>query len=157
MGTEHFAERFQLFVIIALGESIVITGTGDSPLELDAATVGALAVAFLGTAALWWLYFTSIADLTQRGLEGAERRTLLARDAYTYLHAMLIAGIIVAAVGDELVIAEPTAELSSAELLAVVCGPVHLPARPARPAACECRHAEQAPARRRPRLLASPG
>jgi low temperature requirement protein LtrA len=124
VGTEHFAERFQLFVIIALGESIVITGTGVSPLELDAATVGALAVAFLGTAALWWLYFTSIADLTQRGLEGAERRTLVARDVYTYTHAVLIAGIIVAAVGDEVVIAEPTAELSSAELLAVVCGPV---------------------------------
>jgi low temperature requirement protein LtrA len=124
VGTEHFVERFQLFVIIALGESIVITGTTTSPLDLDVETVGALAIAFLGTAAFWWLYFTSIADLTERGLEGADRRTLLARDAYTYLHVVLIAGIVVAAVGDELVIAHPTAELPSSELLAVICGSI---------------------------------
>jgi len=123
VGTEHFAERFQLFVIIALGESIVITGTSTSPLDLDAGTIAGLGIAFLATAALWWLYFTSIADLTQRGLEGAERRTLVARDVYTYLHAVLVAGIIVSAVGDELVIAHPTEPLPTAELAAVVAGP----------------------------------
>src|SRR5918995_876720 len=57
IGTEHLTERFGLFVIIALGESIVITGATTAELELDTATVGAFSAAFLGTAALWWLYF----------------------------------------------------------------------------------------------------
>jgi low temperature requirement protein LtrA len=124
VGTEHFAERFQLFVIIALGESIVLIGTTTSGLDLDFATIAALALAFLSTAALWWLYFSSVADLAQRGLEGADRRTLVARDVYTYLHAVLIAGIVVAAVGFELVIDDPTGTLSSSEVIAVVAGPI---------------------------------
>ena len=61
----HFAERFQLFVIIALGESIVVTGLTASELDLDAATVGAIAVAFLGSAALWWLYFNYVARIAR--------------------------------------------------------------------------------------------
>jgi low temperature requirement protein LtrA len=121
--SEHFAERFRLFVIIALGESIVLIGVTAAGLELDAATVGALGLAFISTAALWWLYFTSIAALAERGLEGAEQRTLVARDVYTYLHAVLVAGIVVAAVGFELVILHPTESLPSSEVLAVVAGP----------------------------------
>src|SRR4029453_19294589 len=54
--TSHFAERFQLFIIIALGESIVLTGATTAELDLDAARVTALGLAFVGTAALWWLY-----------------------------------------------------------------------------------------------------
>ena len=82
VGTEHFAERFQLFVIIALGESIVVTGATTSQLELTPARVIAFAIAFLGTAALWWLYFDFVATLAVRALERAERRTPPARDAY---------------------------------------------------------------------------
>jgi low temperature requirement protein LtrA len=123
VGTEHFAERFQLFIIIALGESIVITGATTGDLELTAARVAAFALAFLATAALWWIYFSVVATIAQRRLEEAENRTLLARDAYTYLHAMIVAGILLSAVGDELVIAHPTGELTDAQLAAVVCGP----------------------------------
>jgi low temperature requirement protein LtrA len=123
VGSEHFAERFQLFIIIALGESIVVTGATTSQLELTAATVTAFALAFLTTAALWWLYFNLVATIAQRRLEQAENRTLLARDAYTYLHVVIVAGILVTAVGNELVIAHPTAELPGAQLTAVVCGP----------------------------------
>jgi low temperature requirement protein LtrA len=124
VGTEHFAERFGLFVIIALGESIVITGATTAELELDGATAAALGAAFLGTAALWWLYFDSISKLGEQALARAPDRTLLARDAYTYGHVLLIAGIILSAVGDELVIAHPRDELADAELIAVVAGPV---------------------------------
>lgn len=122
--TGHFAERFGLFVIIALGESIVLTGATTAGLELDTATVGAFAGAFLGTAALWWLYFASVARLAERALAEASDRTLVARDAYTYGHFLIIAGIVLTAVGDELVIAHPTDPLPSAELVAVVGGPV---------------------------------
>jgi low temperature requirement protein LtrA len=123
VGTEHFAERFQLFIIIALGESIVITGATTADLELTTARVAAFALAFLITAALWWLYFNLVAAIAQRRLAEAEHRTLLARDAYTYLHVVIVAGILLAAVGDEIVIAHPTEELTDAELAAVVCGP----------------------------------
>jgi low temperature requirement protein LtrA len=121
--TAHFAERFQLFIILALGETIVITGLTTSELELDAARVVSVAVAFLGTSAMWWLYFTYVARVAERHLELAEDRISLARDAYTYLHVVMAAGIIVAAVGDELVIAHPTDVLPAAEVAAVVGGP----------------------------------
>jgi len=121
--TSHFAERFQLFVIIALGESIVITGATTAELPLDGVRMAAFGVAFLSTAAMWWLYFGYVAAIAQRRLERASTSTTLARDGFTYLHVVLVAGIIVAAVGDEIVIAHPTEQLSSAELVAVVAGP----------------------------------
>jgi low temperature requirement protein LtrA len=123
VGTEHFAERFQLFVIIALGESIVITGATTANLELTTTRIVAFALAFLITAAMWWLYFNLVATIAERRLALAENRTVLARDAYTYLHVLIVAGILVTAVGDELVIAHPTAELQDPQLAAVVCGP----------------------------------
>src|SRR3954471_23060893 len=121
--TAHFSERFGLFVIIALGESIVITGATVSGLEVDLAIVAAFATAFLTTAALWWLYFTYVARIAERRLEMAPNRTRMARDAYTYLHVVLVAGIIVSAVGDEIVIAHPTDPLTDAQVAAVVLGP----------------------------------
>jgi low temperature requirement protein LtrA len=123
VSTAHFSERFALFVIIALGESIVITGATVSGAELDAPIVAAFATAFLTTAALWWLYFTYVARIAERRLALAPNRTRMARDAYTYLHVVLVAGIIVSAVGDELVIAHPSEPLPGAEVAAVVAGP----------------------------------
>ncbi|MBA2358993.1 MAG: low temperature requirement protein A [Actinobacteria bacterium] len=121
--TAHFAERFQLFVIIALGESIVLTGATTAELELGAVRLVALAVAFLATAALWWLYFNYVARIAERRLELAQDRVRLARDGYTYLHALIVAGVIVSAVGNELVIAHPTDTLPGAQVAAVVAGP----------------------------------
>ncbi|MEV5752446.1 low temperature requirement protein A [Actinoallomurus sp. NPDC052308] len=119
----HFAERFGLFVIIALGETIVLTGATTAGLDLDATTVTAFGGAFLGTAALWWSYFTSIRELAEHALTEAASRTQVARDVYTYGHVLIIAGIILTAVGDELVIAHSTEELASAQMTAVVSGP----------------------------------
>jgi low temperature requirement protein LtrA len=123
VGTEHFAERFGLFIILALGESIVITGATTSELDLDAARVIAFVMAFLGAAAIWWLYFTSVSPIGEHYLEVSENRTILARDAYTYLHVVFVAGIILSAVGDELVIAHPTEILPPYEVAAVAAGP----------------------------------
>jgi low temperature requirement protein LtrA len=123
VGTEHFAERFQLFLIIALGESIVLIGATTSELRLTATRVVAFGLAFLLTAALWWLYFNYVARIAQRRLELAADRTTLARDAYTYLHVVLVAGVIVSAVGAELVIAHPGDRLAGREVAAVVAGP----------------------------------
>jgi low temperature requirement protein LtrA len=121
--TGHFAERFQLFVIIALGESIVAIGATTSALTLDTARIAAFGMAFVGATALWWLYFGAVAEIGERRLEAAADRTIAARDAYTYLHVLMVAGVIVSAVGDELVIAQPTARLAAGQIAAVVVGP----------------------------------
>lgn len=122
--TSHFAERFQLFIIIALGETIVLTGATTSGLDLTAERLVAFGVAFLTTAAMWWLYFDYVAQIAQRRLERATTdRTRMARDAYTYLHVVMAAGVIVSAVGDELVIAHPGDVLPGPEVAMVVAGP----------------------------------
>ena len=103
----HFAERCQLFIIIALGESIVVTGATAADAGLTSAAVLALVVAFLETAALWWLYFGSAEKHSGAAMSASDDPGRLARDAYTYLHLPIIAGIIATAVGANLVIAEP--------------------------------------------------
>jgi low temperature requirement protein LtrA len=123
VGTEHFAERFGLFIILALGESIVITGATTSELVLKQPRIAAFVMAFLASAAIWWLYFTSVAALGEHYLEASESRTTLARDAYTYLHVVFVAGIILSALGDELVIAHPAEILPPSEVAAVAAGP----------------------------------
>ena len=154
LETSHFAERFQLFVILALGESIVVTGATTAGDDLDAARLASFAVAFLGTAAMWWLYFDYAAAIAQRRLELATNRTQMARDAYTYLHVVMVAGVIVAAVGDEVVIAHPDEALHGAELVVVWRRSRDLSARPGALPAADGRDAEHEAPRRRGRLRA---
>jgi low temperature requirement protein LtrA len=120
---DHFADRFQGFIIIALGESIVITGATASSHGLSARVVVALAVAFLITGALWWLYFDEVAEHSQRNIAESEDPGRLARDAYTYLHVPIVAGIIMVAVADDLLIAHPDQSLMTAGVVMTVAGP----------------------------------
>ena len=124
LGGTHFAERFQLFTIIALGETIVLTGATTSALDLHPSTVAAFCAAFAGTVCLWWLYFNYVSTTFEHLLIEAENRTIMARDLYAYGHVPIIAGIILCAVGDEIVIAHPAEYLKTPYLLAVVGGPV---------------------------------
>jgi low temperature requirement protein LtrA len=121
----HFGERFQLFVIIALGESIVLAGATASDTGLSVDVVAALLLAFLSSTALWWLYFGKVADAVLERIRGAtaEERGRIGRDIYTYLHLPIIAGIVLVAVGDELVIAHPRDELHNSGALVALGGP----------------------------------
>ena len=119
----HFAERCQLFIIIALGESIVVTGATASSAGLTSTVVLCLVVAFAETAALWWLYFGLDAEQARIKLSTCDDPGRLARDAYTYLHLPIIAGIIAAAVGNDLLIAEPHHELHGVGLAMMLGGP----------------------------------
>jgi low temperature requirement protein LtrA len=119
----HFAERFQLFVIIVLGESIVLTGATATDVGLTSSVVVALGVAFLSSVALWWLYFGREATSAVRRMAADEAPGRVGRDAYTYLHLPIVAGILLTAVGDELVIAHPSDELGTAGALAALGGP----------------------------------
>ena len=103
----HFAERCQLFVIIALGESILVTGTTFGEAEVSAAAVAAFGVAFLGSGALWWIYFARSAHDASERIAQSEDPGRLARSAYTYFHLPMIAGIIAVAAADELTVAHP--------------------------------------------------
>jgi low temperature requirement protein LtrA len=119
----HFADRFQAFVIIALGESIVITGATASSHGLSVEVAFALALAFLVTGALWWLYFDEVAEHSQRNIAESEDPGRLARDAYTYLHLPIVAGIIMVAVADDLLLAHPDRPLAAAGIIMTVGGP----------------------------------
>ena len=121
----HFGERFQLFVIIALGESIVLAGATASDTGLSIEVVSALLLAFLSSTALWWLYFGQVAGTVFERIRTAtlEERGQIGRDIYTYLHLPIVAGIVLVAVADELVIAHPTDDLHDAGALVALGGP----------------------------------
>jgi low temperature requirement protein LtrA len=121
----HFGERFQLFVIIALGESVVLAGATASDTGLSIEVVAALLLAFLSSTALWWLYFGQVAGTVLERIRAAtaEERGGIGRDIYTYLHLPVVAGIVLVAVADELVIAHPTDSLDDAGALIALGGP----------------------------------
>ena len=83
----------------------------------------ALAVAFLGTSALWWLYFGEVAEHSRRHMAESDDPGGLARDAYTYLHLPIVAGVIAVAVADELLIAHPGEPFTTAGIAMVLGGP----------------------------------
>lgn len=97
----HFAERHGLIVIIALGESVVALGVG-AKATIDAGFVAAAVLGIVVASALWWVYFDVTALAAERRLsrarEGRERNEL-ARDAYSYLHLPMVAGIALLAAG----------------------------------------------------------
>jgi low temperature requirement protein LtrA len=119
----HFAERFQSFVIIALGESIVITGATASSRGLTASSVVALAVAFFISGVLFWLYFGEVAEHSMSDIATAEDPGSLARDAYTYLHLPIVAGIIMVAIADDLLVSHPSDHLTAAGVVMATAGP----------------------------------
>jgi low temperature requirement protein LtrA len=119
----HMAERSALFVIIALGESLLVTGATFAELPFSAAGTGIFLLAVLGTVLMWWLYFNQGAEDGHHHLLHAKDPGRHARNTYTYLHVPLIAGIIVNAVGDELVQAHP-AQAEPAAMAIIVGGPL---------------------------------
>ena len=101
MVPSHFAERFGLIVIIALGESIVAIGVGVES-EVDAGIVVAAVLGVIVAGALWWLYFDVVALVAERRLSQAapgRERNSIGRDSYGYLHFPMVAGIVLLALG----------------------------------------------------------
>jgi low temperature requirement protein LtrA len=97
----HFAERFGLIVIIALGESIVAIGAGIAGVDLDAGLIVAAVFGVVLSAGLWWAYFDVVAITAERRfreMRGHERARM-ARDSYSYIHLPMIAGILLVALG----------------------------------------------------------
>ena len=118
----HFAERYGLIVMIALGESVLATGA-EMNFELNGGEVIAALLGIAAVAALWWAYFDIVAIVAERRLIEAPpgEQAPLARDAYSYLHYPLIAGIVLLAVGLRETLANVDESLDTIPALAL-CG-----------------------------------
>ena len=98
IAVAHFAERYSLFVIICLGESIVAIGVAARGHAVSAELV-AISLGLLITVGMWWTYFDRFAATAEERLREHDDPVLAASDAYSYIHLVVVAGIIIFAVG----------------------------------------------------------
>ena len=119
----HLAERCALFTIIALGESILVMGATTATLAWTPMVIAAFLAAFAGSLAMWWIYFAFTAEAASEAISHAKDPGAVARVAYTYIHLLPIAGIIVAAVGDEWLIHHPLGHTDLKTAAALIGGP----------------------------------
>jgi low temperature requirement protein LtrA len=103
----HWTERHGLFIILAIGESVVAIGVGAAGQPISAPLIAAAALGVAAAVCLWWLYFDVVSRAAEHRLRDArgQARVRMAIDAYTYGHFPIVAGIIVGAVGVEGVLA----------------------------------------------------
>jgi low temperature requirement protein LtrA len=119
----HFAERHGLIVIIAIGESIVALGVAATGTPLSSGVITASLFGITVAAALWWTYFDWVSIVTEQQLRQATgtQQTELARDAYSYLHFLMVAGIVLFAVALKKTLADFDAHLGPVPT-AALCG-----------------------------------
>jgi len=120
----HMAERCALFIIIALGEAVLVTGATYAGLAHDRPTTVAFVMSFVGSATLWWIYFDIGAKRASSMISAADNAGFIARNAYTYLHMPIVAGIVVTAVADARMLASPRAAADLAYVLTACGGPM---------------------------------
>jgi low temperature requirement protein LtrA len=120
----HFAERHSLIVIIAIGESLGAIGFGARNSGLGPGVVVGALLGLVVAASLWLAYF----DFASRSLQdrlsarrGADR-VALARDAYTYAHLPMVAGVILFAFGMRTTLTHVHSHLHLIPALALCCG-----------------------------------
>lgn len=119
----HMAERCGLFIIICLGESILVTGATFGQHPSDLASIGAFLAALTAAIAMWWIYFNAHAEAAARAIAESDDPGRIARIAYTYAHIPIVAGIIVTAAGDELALAHPLGHMAPPTAWLIVGGP----------------------------------
>jgi low temperature requirement protein LtrA len=118
----HFAERCQAFILIALGESIVVIGAALSALpSVTTLEIIAFLAAFTGSVGLWWLYFHRSAEESAEIMATSADPGRLGRSAYHLIHPVMVAGIIAVAAGDQLVLRSP-GRVGSAAVSAMLLG-----------------------------------
>jgi low temperature requirement protein LtrA len=127
VAVAHFAERYGLFVIICLGESIVAIGLGAAAghPHLGAQLITAVTLALLITIGMWWTYFDRFAATAEEHLRDHDDPVLAAADGYSYLHLLIVAGIITFAVGARVLVRHFGVSIPDAPRLAL-CGGVAL-------------------------------
>jgi low temperature requirement protein LtrA len=124
LAPRHFAERHNLVIILALGESIVALGVA-TEVDLTTEVIAAAALGVGLASALWWIYFDVVSLVTARRLAQAEEgrpRNTLARDSYSYLHFPMVAGIVLVALGLEATLAHVEDPLDAEHSFAMLGG-----------------------------------
>jgi low temperature requirement protein LtrA len=119
----HIAERCAGFIIIALGEAIVVNAATFADLTWTTETVGAFVSAFVGSIAMWWIYFHKGAEAGSELISRSSESGRVARLAYTYLHLPIVAGIVLTAVADELVLKHPDGVSDPRTISTAIGGP----------------------------------
>ncbi len=103
----HIAERTSLFVLIALGEGLLVTGFAFVDKESSPESIAAMATAFVAAAATWWIYFDHGERIGSETIEAFDEPARLARTAYTWIHLAIVGGIVLLSVGDKESLAHP--------------------------------------------------
>jgi len=119
----HMAERCGLFIIICLGESVLVTGATFAQHPWEPGLIGAFVASLGGAIAMWWIYFNAHAEAAAHAIARSEDPGRIARIAYTYAHMPIVAGIIVTAAGDELALAHPLGHMEPAAIWLILGGP----------------------------------
>ena len=122
LAAGHLAERNQLVLLVALGESILAVGATFASIHWTAPTAAAFGAGFVATASLWWIYFGRAQEAAET-IKQAEDPAHAARAGFAYAHAIMVAGVIVVAVAIDLTIAEPGANSAWKAAAAILGGP----------------------------------
>ena len=118
----YMAERAALFIIIALGESILVSGATFADQEWNFISFSAFLTTFVASVAMWLVYFNVGQSAGHHKIAATDDPGRIARVAYTYVHILLVAGIIVVAVSDELILAHPTGHSDAATIWTSIGG-----------------------------------
>ena len=119
----HLAERCALFIIICLGEAVLQAGQTFAEQPVSPLIIMVFITAFVGTVALWWIYFQFGHERAAHRIEHDDMPGSLARQAFTYAHIPILAGIILSVVGDEFLFAHPHDQSDMHAAAAVLGGP----------------------------------
>ncbi len=105
--TSHLPERFGLFIIIALGETVVAVGSQASAKPVGALTLTTMGLSFLIILGLWWTYFHFGASAARHSLRSDPVQARIVRQVFSYAHFLYVIAIICVAVGLKKLIAYP--------------------------------------------------
>lgn len=119
---DHMAERAALFIIIALGESILVSGATFAEQEWNFISFAAFLTTFVASVAMWLVYFNVGQSAGHHKIAATDDPGRVARIVYTYIHVLLVAGIIVVAVSDELILAHPSGHAEAAVIWTSIGG-----------------------------------
>ncbi|MFI7604580.1 low temperature requirement protein A [Micromonospora sp. NPDC049366] len=122
LAAEHLAERYQQFLLIALGEAIFVTGLSFSGSDFQARQTAGFALALASTVLLWRIYFHRAGRMVAAAISRSRDAAWLATDM-AFSHLIMVAGIVLSGVGFELFITEPVVDLPTPWLVALLGGP----------------------------------
>ena len=119
----HYAERCGLFVIIAIGEQILLTGSTVGELTRDLGTTWALLLVLLAAMAFWWIYFSYSAEKATETVDRTSNPGRVTRIVYVYLHVPILVGLLVTAASNEPFVEHPWQVSKPSEIWLTLGGP----------------------------------